>query len=374
MSSYRDYYLSIVEGKKKEIDANIIRFILLPLSFIYSFFPFLKEKLYQTGILKSIKLDVPVISVGNLSWGGTGKTPAVIEISNILKKHSINHSIISRGYGSNSQKNRALIVSDRNKILEKPPLASDENYLLASKLSGIPIIQDRDRIRAGTLAVKEFETKAIILDDAYQHLKADRDVNILLWDSRVTPQKAYPIPAGTLRERISAVKRADAIILTKTNQKGSQYELCRNFFEKLCPDKRIFTASHKAVEIKENDNDDSEIQYDMESIKGKKTVGFCAIADCDSFKSTLEELGVEICQFFPFRDHHFFSEKDISILSNAFQKNKADFLITTEKDVSRCGSLLKKAGRVLYPVISFKINEEEEFEKFIISKISPLIS
>ena len=361
--SLNSYYLSIAEGKNPGFMAKALRTLLIPPSAVYSLFPLIKEKLYGQGLLKAGKLSVPVISVGNLSWGGTGKTPAVIEISKILKNTNIFHAVLSRGYGSRADSDESIIISDKDKVLIEPPDSSDENYLIAVNLPGVPVIQDKNRCRGGNTAVDKFAVGCLLLDDGFQHLKIARDINILLWDSRVDPENTFPIPAGTLRERISSAVRADIIILTKTNQKGSTESECESFFKNRFPDKMIFHSCHDISEIREYGKEES---FKAESFAGKKAVAFCAIADDSSFKSTIEDAGIKITEFISFRDHHHYLQEDVTLLKESMKTSGADFLITTEKDISRNGRILKDAGPIIYPVIRFKVAEEEIFRKLIL--------
>ncbi len=361
--SLKSYYLSAISGKDKSAGAKAFRTILIPLSAIYSSVPLIKEKLYGAGLLKARKLPVPVISVGNLSWGGTGKTPAVIEISKILSGEGITHAVLSRGYGSSADRGTSIVVSDKDKVLINPPLSSDENHLIAANLPGVPVIQDRERYRGGETAIERFNVEALILDDGFQHINLERDLNILLWDSRVNPADSFPIPAGTLREGKSAIKRADIIILTKTNQKGSDVPMCELFFRKRASEKPIFHACHEISSVREYGITSD---FKPRDFTGKKAVAFCAIADSGSFKSTIEETGIEICDFISFRDHHSYCDGDIAALKKAMRQQSADFLVTTEKDISRNGEILKNAGRLIYPVISFRIEENDEFRNFLL--------
>lgn len=361
--SLNSYYLSIAEGKNRGVLAKTIKALLIPASAVYAFFPLIKEKLYSQELLKAERLSVPVISVGNLSWGGTGKTPAVIEISRILTESNISHAILSRGYGSRGDSDESIIISDRGKVLVEAPEASDENYLLAVNLSGVPVIQDKNRCRGGRTAIDKFGIRGLLLDDGYQHLKIARDINILLWDSRVDPEKAMTVPAGTLRERIGGAVRADIIILTKTNQHGSDESKCKSFLKNHFPYKIFFHSCHDISEIREHGKEES---FETSSFAGKKAVAFCAIADGSSFKSTIEEIGIEIKDFISFRDHHHYSLRDIGLLKERMKTSGADFLVTTEKDISRNSSILKDAGRIIYPAIRFKIVEEDAFRKLIL--------
>jgi len=365
--SFINFYNRAASGKDKSLSAKALTNILSPAGFVYASVPAIKEFLYGRNILKSEKMPVPVISIGNLSWGGTGKTPAVIAVSELFKKNSIPHAILSRGYGSSGSSDETVVISDGNKILQHPPIASDENYLIAKNLPGVPVIQGRDRCTGGKIAIERFNSECLILDDGYQYLKMKRDLDIMLWDSRVFPSDVRPIPAGNLREFISASCRSDIIILTKTNQMGKQAMACDLFFTRMTQGKPIYHALHETAGIVEYGNESLTIKSG--ELAGKKTVAFCAIADPDSFFSTVSEEGFSITDSIAFRDHHNYTENDVVMLKKAVERSGAELLITTEKDICRNGELLKKAGPLLYPKIRFRAVEDKAFEDMILRTV-----
>src|SRR4030066_495268 len=200
--------------------------MLTPLSHIYRITGFIRMKLYETGLLRTKRLPCPVICVGNITTGGTGKTPAVIaiarllqggQVSNLSPQRSQRIAILTRGYKRKS-KEPILAVNDGNEILCTPQDAGDEPYLIASALKGIPVIVGKDRYCSGQYAIERFGSNLFILDDGYQHIRLHRDLNILLIDATNPMGNGHLLPRGILREPLSAVARANGIIISRANE------------------------------------------------------------------------------------------------------------------------------------------------------------
>src|SRR3972149_9569915 len=209
----------IMEGKGGN---PIFSSLLLILSWFYGLGHRLRLALYNRGILKTKNLSIPVISIGNLTAGGTGKTPTIIMIAELLKGMGKKVAVLSRGYKGKAE-GEINVVSDGDKILLNPLESGDEPYMMAARLKGIPVITGSDRYKTGKYAIEKFGTKIILLDDGYQHVQLDRNFNILLLDSNSPFGNGYLLPRGTLREPPSYINRADVIILTK--DKGQKSEI-----------------------------------------------------------------------------------------------------------------------------------------------------
>jgi tetraacyldisaccharide 4'-kinase len=342
-------------------------FPLALLSFVYKAAVCIKHYLFDNKTVRA--LPDFTISIGNLTAGGTGKTPATQMMAEWAAREGYSVAILSRGYGG-VKKEKVSIVSDGVNILMDSKEAGDEAYLLASKLKGIPVIVSKDRYLGGLEAHKRFGSSFFILDDGYQHLKLKRDFNILLLDAVSPFGNGRLLPLGPLREPISGIKRADAIILTRAGSVKYQLDKKDGLGES-CADAPIFTADHvpeKVVYPSENKI------YPPEFLRGKRVAAFSGIARPDFFRETLISLGAEISSYRAFPDHHPFTKNEIESLISDKQNTGADLLITTEKDWMRAAALITSGQAAAYLTIKFDlINEKERFFAIIKGCVSKKI-
>jgi tetraacyldisaccharide 4'-kinase len=306
-----------------------VRIIASILSCFYLFIINIRNWLYDNKIFKEGQLPCPVISVGNITVGGTGKTPCVIMLAQMLQENGFKPAVISRGYGGSSTL-PVNIVSDGDKILLDSELAGDEPFLIANVLKGIPVITGPKRIVTGQTAIDKFGANVVICDDAMQHRQIFRDINLVLLDSHSLSYNEYILPRGRLREPITELKRASAIVLTRTN------EAIKTFgrIEKLLPDEKIpvFRSIHEPKDIIKGD---SSAQKQVSELKGKKICAFCGIANPDSFRRTLSDTEAQVLSFDIFPDHHCFSKSELGEIRKKFIDCHADFIVSTEKDGAR---------------------------------------
>jgi tetraacyldisaccharide 4'-kinase len=344
---------------------NPVKIIASILSFFYLFIVSIRNWLYNHKILKEIKLSCPVISVGNISVGGTGKTPCVIMLAQILKKNGFHPAVISRGYGG-SNRNPYNVVSDGKKTLLNSETAGDEPSLIAHALKCIPVIIGAERKITGQVAIDKFGADVLICDDAMQHRRIFRDINLVLLDSKGFKGNQHVLPRGKLREPIGAIRRADAILYTHADE-GVNPDAK---IEKIISKKNIpvFQSIHKPEDIISGDGS---VREPIAKIKRKKVSAFCGIADPDSFKKTILSVGSKILSFNIFPDHHRYSGKEVKELTDVFLKGEADYLMTTGKDAMR----LQKNSRFLKSLFILRVKMEIKpsarlFEKFIIDKLN----
>ena len=206
----------------------------------------LRQKLYQKGLVKSKRLPCMVISVGNLSVGGTGKTPMTIYLANLIQDFGNKAVVISRGYKGRAEK-AGGIVSDGKVLLMGPETAGDEPYMMAVKLKNVPVIVGKNRFEAGMLAVRTFKPEVLVLDDAFQHLKLERDLDLVLLDCQRPFGNGHMLPRGIMREPVSALSRADALILTRSDVVPDAKKVIHDLkYRSLpaCPQLRIYILSH----------------------------------------------------------------------------------------------------------------------------------
>ncbi len=297
-----------------------------PLGRGYAWLMRLREWAYFKGLLPCFALPVTVISVGNLTLGGEGKTPVTLALAQGFKERGKRVVVVSRGYGV--QVSTPKIASRGNGPLGGPGALGDEVYLLAQRLE-VPVVVGRDRVAAGTLAVREFHPELLLLDDGFQHLRLARDIDLVLFaaDHADTLHEAV-FPAGRLREPKEALARASAFLLTKTNlyPKGSAkllaelLKLGRPIFEiPFIPEAPLPLEAWRTGKCS------------PKTPKGKG-LAFCGLAKPRSFFKLLGELGLNVVKTVSFPDHHFYTEKDAQRLRKTLAESGADFFITTEKD------------------------------------------
>ncbi|MDP1676684.1 MAG: tetraacyldisaccharide 4'-kinase [Bacteroidota bacterium] len=335
--------------------------LFLPFVPLYGLAAMLRNWFFDIGIFHSIDVGVPVISVGNITTGGTGKTPIVKSIASILIENGRHVAIISRGYGRNS--NGTIIVSDGKNILTDADLGGDEPLLLAEQLRKAIVIVDEDRIRGAQKAIKEFGATVIVLDDGFQHRYIKRLKNIVLIDSQHSPFKTSLLPAGYRRELISSFKRSDAIVVTKANDINEALPLLKN--TELDSIAHKFSSSFQPSGIRHLFGG---VKQSLTMLKGHTAIGLCGIAKPESFQQSLEQCGVRVNKYFNFPDHHKFTRDDIEQVMNSFKMNNADFIITTEKDAVRLKEFEMVLKQLPIVMLSMEVvmHQNEAWKKFIL--------
>ena len=334
------------------------------LSFHYRLIISFRNWLYDHKILKETVLPCPVISVGNITVGGTGKTPCVILLAQMLKENGFKPAILSRGYGGKSI-HPVNIVSNGNMVLLDSKTAGDEPFLMAHALKGIPVITGAKRIVTGKTAIDKFEADVLICDDAMQHRQIFRDINLVLLDNQILQGSHHMLPRGMLREPITGLGRASAFIMTRTNER----QQANNTIEKLVQNENIpvFMSIHKPKDMVKGDYS---AHWPMTILAGKKVCAFCGIAKPDSFKKTLSVAGAQVLLFDTFPDHHRYNKNELEKIKIQFIDCRADYLVTTEKDAVRLQNYPAFLKILSVLRIEMKIiPNAQSFEKFIIDKI-----
>jgi len=312
------------------------RFILYPLSLLYQVSLFIREYFYKIHLLKTRSLPCKIISVGNITVGGSGKTPTVEYLSKLLQSKGKKVGIISRGYRRNSK--NTLIVTDGKTKPKTWRTFGDEPYLLAQKLDNVPIIVGKSRYEAGTKMIENFNPDIIIMDDGFQHISLSRDLDIVLVNSKDTQALHRLIPVGMLREPISNLSRADLVVLTKTNiHKPTDYLI--NIIENVnCP-----TINNKIELDNILFNNDGK-SYDLEIINSKNVYIFSALGDHEGFEKIMENTRAIIVGHDKYLDHYIYTSDDLKRIEKNAKKNGAHFIITTEKDIVKTKDYNSKIG------------------------------
>ena len=318
---------------------------LLMVSLVYGGAVRLREAFYKNSILKPKKLPCFVISIGNLTVGGTGKTPMTIYMAKLIKSLGYKVAIISRGYKGGAEKTGG-IVSNGHTVLMESDKAGDEPFMMASKLKDIPVVVGQNRFEAGCLAIQEFNPDVIVLDDAFQHLNLKRDIDIVLLDCGRPFGNAHLLPRGILREPISALKRGDAFVLTRSD---SAPDYTRQAFmdkiKNLAPGRPVFRSFHVPNQT-----------FAPDLLYGRRVVAFSGLARNNDFRRTVESLKCDLIDFFEFPDHHKYTEMDLQTIMQSSINAQAEFILTTEKDYVRI------PGKTSWPVELVVVGIELSFE------------
>jgi len=306
--------------------------VLPPLSLLYGAVTRTRLSLYRRGTFHTTKLDRPVISIGNITTGGTGKTPLVEYVARLLAAQGKKVCILTRGYGRKDP-HLQVIVSDGYGVLASPSEAGDEPYLLATKLTGLAaVISSADRIAAGREAIKDFGTDCFVLDDGFQHLRLARDLNVVTIDATNPWGGGRLLPHGRLRESVEGMSRVDCVVITRCDQVESVGGL-REEIAQLTKGKPIFESQMRLVRV-------SPLKNGGESLAPPACVGaFCAVGNPASFLTMLRRAGYEIAVERAFPDHHVYSQEEIDAIIRSARDAKADVLVTTAKDAVKLRTL-----------------------------------
>jgi tetraacyldisaccharide 4'-kinase len=326
-------------------------------SFLYRLAILLRNRLFDLGLLRQEKLPCKVISVGNITVGGTGKTPMVIYLANLLKNKGFRPAVLSRGYKGKA-KAPINIVSDGKRLFMKPEDCGDEPVLIAKSLNGVPVLTGPKRVLTGRVAMEQYGADVLILDDAFQHRQLARDADIVLLDTGKPLGNGFILPAGPLREPSSSLKRADFIVRTGAD----------TVIAAVSSSKPEFRARHQAAAIV---NGATGRDYPLENMRGCRVCAFAGIGSPESFRKTLTEVGAVVVAFLPFPDHHSYSREDIREIQKRAVEEKADMIVTTEKDgvkLSRFHMFLEKID--LLRVTMVFIPDEQQFIEALLEKLN----
>jgi len=329
----------------KEDKGGIFFLFLRVFSFLYLTGYLIRKSLYSPGLIKPKKLSAKVISVGNITAGGSGKTPFVLYLAKKLQEKGLNFAILTRGYKRLSKNTREIKKNGSPDI--KWEQVGDEPYLLSNHLPEIPIIVDKDRFHSGKIAQDKYKADYLLLDDGFQHWRLKRDLDIVMIDASTDLEEEKLLPAGRLREPLSSLKRANLFVLTRVDQ--SEYkDKMKKLLQRYNPQAPIVESILQTSSI-QNWKDKTEI--DLSQLQSKKGLAFCGIGNPYSLERTLKSLGLEILNAFFFLDHYIYTRKDLLSLQTEAKKSGAEYLISTEKDSIR----LPDTGELTIPLLVVKV-------------------
>ena len=344
--------------KEKPFGERMLLFPLYLLSLPYGWGVRVRSLLHSLHLLKTRTLPCPVISVGNITVGGTGKTPLVMALAKGMMDRGISVAILSRGY--KRTKTSGPVVSDGKDIFLSPEESGDEPFLMAQACKGVPVLVGKNRFANGRVAIQQFGIKGLLLDDGYQYLPLHRDLDILLIDSILGFGDHHLLPRGILREPLSHLRRAHLFLLTKVEDLETSRPLEKKIHE-IHPRAQVFHSHYQPMSLVDPQGKKEELY----SQKGKKILALSGIANPDYFSSLLRKFEMEIVGEVIFPDHHFYLPQDLCSIK---EKSKGvDWIVTTEKDMLK----LQRLGIDHFPIrslrIEMKIWEEEAFFNKIIS-------
>lgn len=340
---YEIWWKEFVLTRHDTFSKKIIFKLLVFLSYAYKFIWEIYLFLYQKKILKSKKINATVISFGNLTLGGSGKTPHVIKFLEDISFTGVPCAVLLHGYKSKT-KERFTIISDGKGNIFTQLFCSDEGLLVASKNKNVVIIAGKNRLVTSKIATQDYNCKLIILDDGYQYLKIKKDIEILLIDATIPVENYRIFPAGILREDIKNINRADIVVITKVNFADAENILdIKKIVHFFCPETPIVESEYEILHLK---NIFSGEIVPVEAIKNKNALIISGIADPDIFEKSIRNLSPKSLRHYRFPDHHFYTYEDINkILQKAKELNEDNIIITTEKDAVKIASM-----NISYPI------------------------
>lgn len=308
-----------------------------PLGWLYGKIINQRNASYDRGTLKSHYLGAPTISVGNITVGGTGKTPLVVHIAEILAEQGEKVCIISRGYKRENEKEQVL-VSDGKGVLADVRKTGDEPFVLASKLTGkAVVIANPDRVEAAKWALDNFEVTVFLLDDGFQHRKAKRDLDIVVIDATDPFGNLEPLPSGILREPIENLARGDLFVITRGNLVESVSEVVSEI-RKHNQSSPIILSENVTAKTTRLSDFISGTACDDEYIR-TKCLAFCALGNPENFFNQLKKSGFEVSSTRAFSDHHSYLQRDVEKLEKIALQNSAEAFLTTAKDAVKLREL-----------------------------------
>src|SRR4029077_15121605 len=345
LDDLEQYAIEVILDKGHGFRASILRIVLRLLSFIYLAIVQHRLYLYRKRILKERQLGCLVISIGNLTVGGTGKTPVVEKFARALQSGGRRVAILSRGYKSVDRRKRKtwgervlgqgaenppLVVSDGKRVLLDSGTSGDEPYMLASNLRGVAVVVDKDRVKGGLHALKKLGVDTLLLDDGLQYLHLKHRLDIVLVDRQDPFGNEHLLPRGTLREPPRNLRRASYIFITKCNGESNS-----GLIQRIRQHNRtaeIIECTHQPLYLKHVYREE---RLPLDYLKGLYIGSLCGIAAPESFEEGLRKLGAKIELSRHFADHHRYAEKELTSFLQRCVRRDVSAVITTEKDAVR---------------------------------------
>lgn len=336
----RNYLYFVITRKVTGFVPTLLLALLSPLSVLYAAIVTLRNWLYECRLFKSKRLPCTVISVGNIASGGTGKTPVVIWIAKALLDAGCHPAILLHGYHREQKTPGTRVVSDGQEILATVEASGDEAVMIAQDLQSVPVLIGKNRHEAGRRALSQLKCDVLILDDGFQHRSLERDLDIVTVDATMPFGTRKLLPAGTLREPVSALRRADVIMLTRGDMAESAAEV-RGDITKLVGDRPIIESCHEPTRLYRLGGGED---VNFAVLKGKNVLAVCGIGNPGAFAETLRRYEPQCIDLMPFPDHHQYSSADFVRIQQEAQQTRVDYIITTRKDEFKLAALCTDEG------------------------------
>lgn len=336
--------------------AGILRVLLLAISFLYRRIVTLRITLFSHHILRKHQVGCPVISIGNLTVGGTGKTPVVEKLARDLTERGRRVAILSRGYKSvrrrqsGKKQSSVRVVSEGGALLLDSKTAGDEPFMLAKNLRGVAVVVEKDRVACGRHAVSKLGSDLLLLDDGLQYLKLHRRFDLVLIDREAPFGNEHLLPRGTLREPPENLHRATHILITKCD--GSDLSDLHRRIRKYNRTAPILECRHRPVELQDFTTG---AILPLEKLQGLRAGALSAIASPESFEAGLRRLGVELELTQSFADHHRYSKREMERFFKRCERRGVSCILTTEKDAVRMPRLIQQSIPIYYLRIEIEI-------------------
>lgn len=344
LNAFEHYTVDVIFGRREDPAAAVYGAFLQGLSWLFSGVVQARLWLYRQRLLHDQPLGCLVVVVGNLTVGGTGKTPVVEKFARALADRGRKVAILSRGYKSkapplwrrwwnaltHASEPPPRVVSDGRRVLLDSEQAGDEPYMLARNLPGVIVLVDKNRVKSGTYAIRKFGCDTLVLDDGFQYLPLKGRLNLLLVDKTNPFGNGHLLPRGVLREPVKHLKRASYIFLTKSD--GRRDPDIEQLIHRHNPEADIIECAHRPQYLQRIGADE---RQPLAFLKGRRVGAFSGIAAPDSFEKFLRELGAELFYTKRFLDHYRFTDDDLRNVFAKAQAAKIEVLVTTEKDAVR---------------------------------------
>jgi len=359
------FFQEVVLEERGGASRKVVRGILFGFSKVFQVAVKARHFLYNFRILRDSTLGVQVIAIGNLTVGGTGKTPVVEKFARELRDQGRNVAILSRGYRSKptplhtrlinklflrDDTTPPRVVSDGKSLLLDSEMAGDEPYMLASNLKDVVVLVDKDRVKSGRYAIEKFGCDTLLLDDGFQYWKLrGRRQDIVLIDRQQPFGNELLLPRGTLREPPSHLARASTIFITKSD--GNTAELRRRIAQ-VNPTAGIIECIHHPLYLEDVFTGQ---RIGLDFLKNRKVASLSGIAQPDSFEKSLVQLQAELVYAKRFADHHRFTQQEIINAINRSKKRQAETIITTQKDAVRFPKIDRRDLPIYFMRVEIKI-------------------
>ncbi|MFH1492726.1 MAG: tetraacyldisaccharide 4'-kinase [Candidatus Omnitrophota bacterium] len=348
----RDYLYKVITERKGGFLAGILKVILFLLSVIYSFLVGMQASAYKHKLIRAKDVDTCVISIGNITWGGTGKTPLTSLLAQFLTQQGMKLAILSRGY----KKYRSQAEGQDHRLM------GDEAYLLKEKNPDIAVLVGRDRVKNARFAKEKLGAKVILLDDGFQHRRIKRNLDIVLVDVLNPFGNGHCIPRGILREPKASLKRADVIVLTNCTSEKQDQETLLSEIRKINSSAQIVYASYQFIKLFDILNKE---EVDHQLFIGKPVGILASIGNFASFKRSVNTfMGAKVRGEFEFPDHYEYRKGDIIKILDSCRDKKLDTIITTEKDAVRLKDKLSGLQDLRIFVLEVKMQIIKNSDKF----------